>query len=76
MDMNDGQGPSDQLCNLLPIACEEDNNPSDTALESGEGNTGGSGKSGGCEQGLAQDLPILMALIMCLALSLRRRHKV
>lgn len=76
MDMNDGQGPSDQLCNLLPIACEEDSNPSNPALESGEGNTGGSGKSGGCEQGIAQDLPLFMALIMCLALSLRRRHKV
>ena len=76
MDMNDGQGPSDQLCNLLPIACEEDSNPSDPALESGEGNTGGSGKSGGCEQGVAQDLPVFIALIMCLALNLRRRHNV
>ncbi|MAD60127.1 MAG: hypothetical protein CMH49_01255 [Myxococcales bacterium] len=73
-DMNDGQGPSEQLCNLLPIACENNNESTSPALESGEGNTGGSGKSGGCEQGLTQNLPFFFAIAMCLILNLRRRQ--
>ena len=74
MNMNDGQGPSEQLCNLLPIACENNNTTSTPTVDGGEGNSGGSGKSSGCEQVNQQSPTMLLALLMCLGFAYRRRE--
>ena len=44
-DLNQGNGPSEELCRLLPIACTD----RDTSINENSGE-GGSGKSSGCDQ--------------------------
>lgn len=71
--MNNGQGPSRELCRLLPVACNEDGDrPSfgDSNSEV-EGSSSG-GSSGGCDQKMGPHHRLIFILLMVMTVWRRR----
>ena len=65
--LNEGEGPRDELCRLLPVACQENTNSSGLPTKGeGEGGGSGSGKSSGCEQSGSKSASYLFILLLAL----------
>lgn len=62
-ELNEGNGPSEELCRLLPVLCQDTVDSDQLPAEGSSGNSSGNGNSG-CEQNGASNLSYILLLML------------